>query len=79
VTEFCNPSIDRQIERAASEQTTNPSAARELWARVDREVSDQAPWVLVFNPKSLDLLSKRVGNYQYSPGLGMLVDLLWVR
>jgi peptide/nickel transport system substrate-binding protein len=67
VPEFCDPSIDRLIERALSAQSSNPSAARRLWARVDREIVDQAPWVPLFNPQSLDLLSKRVGNYQYSP------------
>ena len=41
---------------------------------------DQAPWVPLANPKAVDVLSKRAGNYQYSPaGLGMLIDQLWVR
>ena len=31
-------------------------------------------------PNSVNVLSKRVGNYQYSPaGFGMLLDQLWVR
>jgi YVTN family beta-propeller protein len=79
-TAFCDPRIDRQIERAQDEQAAHPDAARALWERVDREITDQAPWVPLFTPKGLDLLSKRVGNYQYSPaGFGMLVDQLWVR
>jgi YVTN family beta-propeller protein len=49
--EFCAPKIDRQIELALREQTTNPSFARELWERVDREITDQAPWVPLFTPK----------------------------
>ena len=77
--ELCDPRIDRQIERALREQTTNPSAARERWQRIDREITDQAPWIPLFTPKSVDVLSKRVGNYQYSPsGFGMLIDQLWV-
>jgi len=77
--EFCNPHIDRQIEQASIEQATNPDAARGLWERVDRQTVDQAPWVPLVNPKVVDVLSKRVGNYQYSPaGLGMLIDQLWV-
>jgi len=80
VSEFCDPTIDRQIGRALIEQTTNPDAARGLWERVDRQTVDQAPWVPLVNPKSVDVLAKRVGNYQYSPaGLGMLIDQLWVR
>jgi peptide/nickel transport system substrate-binding protein len=78
--QFCNPSIDRQVGRAVAEQTTNPDAAGRLWALVDRQTVDQAPWVPLVNPKVVDVLSKRVGNYQYSAsGLGMLVDQLWVR
>jgi hypothetical protein len=26
-----------------------------------------------------NFLSKRVGNYQFSPSMGMLIDQLWVR
>jgi ABC-type transport system substrate-binding protein len=79
-TAFCDPSIDRRIERAQNEQAANPDAARALWERVDREITDQAPWVPLFTPKRVDILSKRVGNYQYSPaGFGMLIDQLWVR
>jgi peptide/nickel transport system substrate-binding protein len=80
VAEFCDPRIDRQIEQALTEQTTNPDAARGLWERIDRQTVDQAPWVPLVNPKVVDVLSKRVGNYQYSPaGVGMLIDQLWVR
>jgi peptide/nickel transport system substrate-binding protein len=78
--EFCDPRIDRQIEQALAEQATNPDAARGAWERVDRQTVDQAPWVPLVNPKVVDVLSKRVGNYQYSSaGLGMLIDQLWVR
>jgi YVTN family beta-propeller protein len=77
--EFCDPRIDRQIGRALTEQATNPDAARGLWERIDRQTVDQAPWVALVNPKAVDVLSKRVGNYQYSPPLGMLIDQLWVR
>ncbi len=77
---FCDPRLDRQIEQASLEQATNPDAARGLWERVDRETVDQAPWVPLVNPDVVDVLSKRVGNYQYSPsGLGILLDQLWVR
>ncbi len=78
--QFCDPRIDRQIEQALSEQATNPDAARGLWERIDRQTVDQAPWVPLVNPRVVDVLSKRVGNYQYSAsGLGMLIDQLWVR
>jgi YVTN family beta-propeller protein len=77
--EFCDPRIDRQIARAVAAQATNPDAARGLWESVDRQTVDQAPWVPLLNPKVVDVLSKRVGNYQYNSQQGMLIDQLWVR
>jgi peptide/nickel transport system substrate-binding protein len=78
--EFCDPRIDREIDAALTEQATNPDAARRLWQRVEREIVDQAPWVPLHNFRHVDVLSKRVGNYQYSPaGFGALIDQLWVR
>jgi YVTN family beta-propeller protein len=78
--EFCDHGLDREIGRALTAQVANPYAARGLWERVDRQLVDQAPWVPLVNPKTVDVLSKRVGNYQYSPnGLGMMLDQLWVR
>jgi hypothetical protein len=36
--------------------------------------------VPLVNPKVIEVVSRRVGNYQYSPnGYGMLIDQLWVR
>ena len=77
--EFCDPHIDRQIEQALTEQATNPDAARGLWESVDRQTVDQAPWVPLVNPEAVDVVSERVGNYQFSPPLGMLIEQLWVR
>jgi peptide/nickel transport system substrate-binding protein len=76
---FCDPRIDRQIQRAQSEQATNPNAARRLWERAERETVDEAPWVSLVSPKIINVVSKRVGNYQYNPMWQMLIDQLWVR
>ena len=66
--------------RAIALEATNPDAARRLWEQIDRHIVDRGPWVPLFNPKVVDVLSARVGNYQFSPaGLGMLIDQLWVR
>jgi ABC-type transport system substrate-binding protein len=58
-------------------QGSNP--ARGLWESVDRLTLDQAPWVPLVNPKVVDVLSKRVGDYRYSPPLGVLFSQLCVR
>jgi peptide/nickel transport system substrate-binding protein len=77
--QFCDRGIDRQIERAVSLQATDPDAARRRWESIDRQLADQAPWVPLVNLKSVDIVSKRVGNYQNSPSIGVLIDQLWVR
>jgi peptide/nickel transport system substrate-binding protein len=79
VSEFCDPGIDRQMRKAQAEQLSDPTGSRALWQRVDREITDAAPWVPLMIAKSVNVLSKRVGNYQYSPQNGMLIDQLWVR
>ena len=57
---------------------TDPSAANQLWAQVDHEVTDQAPWVDMYNPKQIDFLSERVQGYQWSPQWYILYDQLWL-
>ena len=79
-SQFCDPRIDRQMRRAQAEQLSDPTGSRALWQRVDREITDAAPWVPLIASKNVSVLSKRVGNYQYSPAaVAMLIDQLWVR
>jgi YVTN family beta-propeller protein len=78
-SEFCDPRIDRQIARARALQATDPALASSLWTSIDHKVVDQAPVVPLVNPKQVDFISRRVGNYQYSPQWGALLDQLWVR
>jgi peptide/nickel transport system substrate-binding protein len=35
--------------------------------------------VPTFNGREVDLVSKRVGNYEYHPQWGALLDQLWVK
>jgi peptide/nickel transport system substrate-binding protein len=79
VTEFCDPGIDRQMRRAQAKELSDPIGARALWQRIDREVTDASPWVTLIASKDVNFLSKRVGNYQWNPANGMLIDQLWVR
>ena len=79
-SEFCDPSIDRQMQKAKAEEQSDPAGARALWQRVDREITDAALWVPLVATRDVNVLSKRVGNYQFSPdGMGLLIDQLWVR
>ncbi len=77
--EYCNPQLDRQIEHAAKVGTTDPVRANELWAEIDRHVVDEAPWVPFTTPSGTILVSKRVGNVQINPVLGVLLGQMWVR
>ena len=33
----------------------------------------------LYNPRDLNVLSARVGNYQFNPYFDLLIDQLWVR
>src|SRR5579862_7666111 len=79
VADFCDPAIDREIARAQSLQASDPQAATSLWSKVDRDLTDQAPWVPFANGLVVELTSSRVGNYHYNPQWGTLLDQLWVR
>jgi peptide/nickel transport system substrate-binding protein len=76
---FCDPTADARIERALALERSNPKAANRLWAQIDREIVDQAPWLPTVNLNTVDFVSARVGNYQFHPQWGMLLDQLWVR
>ena len=78
-SEFCDPALDKQVARAAVLQTTDPLAADALWARLDRELTDLAIWLPTVTPNETDLISHRIGNYQYNPVWGALIDQLWTR
>ena len=79
IAAFCDQAIQAKMTQASSMQLTNLAGANDLWAQVDHEVTDQAPWVDLYNPKQIDFLSKRVGNYQWNPQWYILIDQLWVQ
>jgi peptide/nickel transport system substrate-binding protein len=76
---FCERALDRKIGRALKLQQTDLAGANRLWTELDREITDKALWVPLYNVYEADLVSKRVGNYQYNPRWGALLSQLWVR
>jgi YVTN family beta-propeller protein len=76
--EFCDPRLDAQINRALAAEGAASPAASSMWAAADRIVTDQAPLVPLVNPSAVNFVSSRVGNYQYNPQLGVLLDQLWL-
>jgi peptide/nickel transport system substrate-binding protein len=67
IAEFCDKGIQAKMDQAGQKGITDPEAANKQWAQVDKQVTDQAPWVSMFNPKFIDVLSSRVKGYQFSP------------
>ncbi len=79
IAEFCSQPIQAQMSQAEQLSQANPTAANKLWAKVDHEVTDLAPWVDLYNPKQIDFLSKRVHGYQWNPQWYILIDQLWLK
>ena len=79
IAEFCDPAIDARMRAAARTQPPNSARANHRWARVDRALVEAAPWVPLYNPNSVELVSRRVGGFRFSPVYGTLLDQLWVR
>jgi ABC-type transport system substrate-binding protein len=70
ISEFCSQAVEGRIERALRLQTTDSAKAGAAWAAVDRHIVDQAPAIGLLVPQGVDLVSKRVGNYQNNPRCG---------
>jgi YVTN family beta-propeller protein len=79
MAEFCDPAIDARMRLAARTQGMDPELASRRWARAERAIVDAAPWLPLYNPRSVELLSRRASGHRYSPIYGTLMGQLWVR
>jgi peptide/nickel transport system substrate-binding protein len=79
VSEFCDRRVDAALAHAFDVQATDPPAATVLFAGVERKVLSRAPVVPLLNVRTVDLVSTRLGNYQFNPQYGFLLDQAWVR
>jgi ABC-type transport system substrate-binding protein/class 3 adenylate cyclase len=73
---FCDPHLDAAVRAAEDAQGT---AAVKAWHAADIEAVDQAPWAALTNDGGIDVIGRRVGNYQRNPQWGEILDQLWVR
>jgi YVTN family beta-propeller protein len=78
LSNYCDPALDALVARARDLQATDPAAAADAWAAVDRMATDLALWAPVLNEGS-DFVSARLGGYQFNPAWGILLDQAWVR
>jgi YVTN family beta-propeller protein len=76
---YCNPALDREMQRATQLESSNPPGSRALWASIDRQLTDAAVWVPTVTLREVELTSHRLGNYEYNPVWGFLADQSWVR
>jgi YVTN family beta-propeller protein len=79
VSEFCDHRIDAEINHASQVQALDPPRATLLWQKVGQDFLAAAPMIPAYNGRAIVFLSKRVGNFQYHPQWGTLLDQLWVR
>jgi peptide/nickel transport system substrate-binding protein len=78
IAEICNPSIQAQMNQAENEAQSNPAGAAQIWTKVDQEMTNQAPWVDMYNPRQVDFLSSNVHGYAWNPQWYILIDQLWL-
>jgi peptide/nickel transport system substrate-binding protein len=74
IAEFCDKGIQASMTKASQTGVTDANAGNAIWAQVDHDVADAAPWVAMFNPKELDFVSKRFKNFTFSPQWLLLLD-----
>ncbi len=76
---YCNPARGRHMQRAGLLELSDPAKARAHWESIDRQLTDDAVWVPTVNERQVDLVSKRLRNYEYNPVWGFLADQSWLR
>jgi peptide/nickel transport system substrate-binding protein len=78
IAAFCDQAVQSKINQAETMGATNPSGAAALWTQVDHMDTNAAPWVDMYNPKQIDVLSSNVHGYSWSPQWYILIDRLWL-
>jgi peptide/nickel transport system substrate-binding protein len=75
----CDPAVDRRMDAALVTALTDPAAANRQWARIDRDITDTAASITLFQANELSLVSSRLGNYTWSYLMHMMFAMVWVR
>ena len=77
LSNYCDPELDERIGAARSLELTDPAAAVDAWAAIDRELSDLALNAPIVT-EGTSFVSARVRNFQNHLLWGMLLDQAWV-
>ena len=79
-SELCDRTLERAIDHAVVAQTPGTRvSSNATWASVDRLATTLAPWAPLANPRTVVVVSRRVGNVQSNPQWGVLIDQIRVR
>ncbi|WP_395019854.1 ABC transporter substrate-binding protein [Dongia sp.] len=76
---FCDKEIDAKMKEAMKVAVTDPKKADGMWAEIDKAVTDKAAAAILFTPKHVDFVSKRLGNFQFNPQYYFMVYQAWVQ
>jgi hypothetical protein len=64
---------------ASASKLDDAAGAGVLWAEIDRAIVDQVPYLWLLTLIAVQFVSERVGNNQWTPQWGALLNQLWVR
>jgi peptide/nickel transport system substrate-binding protein len=77
---FCDPSIDAKMNQAFATAIAHGSAAANSeWTAVDHAIVNKAPLAGLVNGRSVEFVSKRVGNFMFNPTFYTLVGQMWIK
>ena len=79
ISGFCDHKIDARMQQALALSVTDAEGANQIWSEVDRSITDQAPAAVLFVPRQVDFVSKRVGNFNFSPQDNWIITQSWVQ
>jgi DNA-binding SARP family transcriptional activator/ABC-type transport system substrate-binding protein len=64
---FCDRKLDAEAQQAEAVRLTNPKRSAALWARLDGQLVNRAVWVPLTSQRIIDIVSRRLHNYDFSP------------
>jgi len=76
---FCDPALDRAMQRASQLGLTDPARSAAAWAAINRRLTNAAAWVPTVSDRDVEVTSRRLGNYEFNPAWGFIADPSWVR
>ncbi len=79
ISGFCDHALDARMQQAMALSLTDQAGADKLWGEIDRAVTDQAPAAVLFVPRNIDFVSKRVGHFTFSPQDNWIITQSWVQ